>query len=44
MTSQTHKITWRGIGIEITFTPDAFGMVDHIELRAEGKGRAKGST
>lgn len=37
MTSQTHKITWRGIGIEIAFTSDAFGMVDHIELRAEGR-------
>ena len=37
MTSQTQKITWRGIGIEITFIPEAFGMVDHIELRTEGK-------
>lgn len=32
-----HKITWRGIGIEITFTPQKFGMVEHIELRTEGK-------
>ena len=30
-------ITWRGVKIEITFTPEKFGMVDHIELRAENK-------
>jgi len=29
---KTHKITWRNIDIEITFTPEQFGMVDHIEL------------
>lgn len=34
---EKHNITWRGIGIEITFTPEQFGMVDHIELRSEGK-------
>jgi len=33
----THNITWRGIGIEITFTPEQFGIVDHIKLRAEGR-------
>ena len=34
---EKHNITWRGIGIEITFTPEAYGMVDHIELRSERK-------
>ena len=34
---EKHNITWRGIGIEITFTPEAFGMVDHIELRSAGR-------
>lgn len=34
---EQHSITWRGVRVEITFTPEAFGMVDHIELRSEGK-------
>lgn len=34
---EKHNIKWRGIGIEITFTPNKFGMVDHIELRAADK-------
>lgn len=34
---ETHRITWRGIDIEITFTPQRFGMADHIELHSEGK-------
>lgn len=33
---ETHKIIWRGIGIEITFTPQRFGMANHIELRSDG--------
>ena len=34
---EKHSITWRGIEIEITFTPEKFGMADHIELRSDGK-------
>ncbi|MFP7673716.1 hypothetical protein ACG74X_10230 [Marivita sp. S0852] len=34
---ETHNITWRSIGLEITFTPEKFGMTDHIELRTEGR-------
>ena len=34
---EQHTIVWRGVQIDITFTPEAFGMVDHIELRTEGK-------
>lgn len=34
---EQHKILWGGVQIEITFTPDSFGMVDHIELRSEGR-------
>lgn len=30
---ENHNITWRNIDIEISFTPEEFGMVDHIELR-----------
>lgn len=34
---EEHTITWRGVSIAITFTADAFGVVDHIELRTENK-------
>lgn len=34
---EKHIITWRNVQIEITFTPDTFGMIDHIELRSENK-------
>ena len=34
---EQHIITWRGVEIEITYNPDKFGMVDHIELRTENK-------
>ena len=34
---EQHHITWRGIALEITFTPEKFGLVDHIEIRAEGR-------
>lgn len=34
---EKHTIMWRGVQVEITFTPDAFGMADHIELRTENK-------
>ena len=32
---EQHNITWRGIALEITFTPEKFGLVDHIEIMAE---------
>ena len=32
---EKHQITWRGIALEITFTPEKFGLVDHIEIRAQ---------
>ncbi|MFE3836465.1 hypothetical protein [Pseudogemmobacter sonorensis] len=34
---ETHSITWRGIAIRINFTPQAFGLVDHIELHSTGE-------
>lgn len=34
---EKHSITWRGIRIGITFTPEAFGMADHIELHSESR-------
>jgi len=30
-------ITWRGIALEITFTPEKFGLVDHIEIKTDGR-------
>lgn len=37
MGTETHSITWRGLRIEITFTPEAFGMLEHIELQSESR-------
>lgn len=37
MRTETHSITWRGIRIEITYTPEKFGVVDHIELDSGDK-------
>jgi len=34
---EQHKIIWSGIEIEITFTPEKFGIIDHIELRTQDK-------
>jgi hypothetical protein len=34
---ETHKITWRSVAIEITFTPNRFSMADHIELHTADK-------
>lgn len=32
-----HTIAWRGIQVEITFTPEKFGMIEHVELRSENR-------
>lgn len=32
-----HHITWRGIALEIAFTPEKFGLVDHIEIKTDGR-------
>ncbi|AJE47976.1 hypothetical protein [Celeribacter indicus] len=34
---ETHKITWRGVELIITFTPEKFGLVDHIEIETKGR-------
>lgn len=34
---EQHNITWRNIDIAITFTPEKFGMVEHIELHTTNK-------
>lgn len=34
---ERHTIVWRGVTVEITFTPARFSTVDHIELRTENK-------
>lgn len=36
---EQHNITWRSVQIEITYTPEKFGMTDHIELRTKGKAK-----
>lgn len=32
---EQHDITWRGIALAITFSPEKFGMIDHIELHTK---------
>lgn len=34
---EKHTIAWRGVTVEVTFTPAKFGMTDHIELRTADK-------
>lgn len=34
---ERHCITWRGVALTITFTPNWLGLSDHIELRTEGR-------
>lgn len=34
---EKHSITWRGIQVEIIFTPEKFGVIEHIELHAENR-------
>jgi len=34
---EQHIITWRGIALEITFTSEKFGLVDHIEIITEDR-------
>ena len=37
MTLEVHNITWRGVEIEIVYAEKKFGVIDHVELRTEGK-------
>lgn len=34
---EKHTIVWRGVTVEITYTPEEFSVVDHIVLRTDGK-------
>lgn len=34
---EKHKITWRGIALTITFTPDWLKVADHLEIETEGR-------
>ena len=34
---EQHKVTWRNVEIEITYTPEKFIVVDHIELHTTDK-------
>lgn len=38
---EKHNIIWRNVEIEITFTPEKFGMVEHIELRTPYKDKLR---
>ena len=34
---EQHKITWRGIALTITFTPDWLNVADHLEIETEAR-------
>ena len=34
---EQHKITWRGIALTITFTPEWLNVADHLEIETEGR-------
>lgn len=34
---EQHNITWRGIALGVTFTPEKFGLVDHIEIKTQDR-------
>jgi hypothetical protein len=34
---EQHNITWRGIALTITFTPDWLSVADHLEIETEGR-------
>jgi hypothetical protein len=34
---EQHKITWRGIALTISFTPDWLSVADHLEIETEGR-------
>lgn len=36
-TVEQHSVTWRGVALTITFTPNWMELSDHIELRTEGR-------
>lgn len=40
MEAQTHRLTWRGIEIEATYTPRKWGVVDHLEIYSVAPGGA----
>jgi hypothetical protein len=31
---QVYRFTWRGIDIEVTYDPDGYGVVSHLEVRS----------
>lgn len=35
--TQKYSIAWRGIALEISYTPEAFIATDHVEIRTEGR-------
>lgn len=34
---EQHKITWRGIALTISFTPDWLKVADHLEIETDGR-------
>jgi hypothetical protein len=34
---EQHSITWRGIALTITFTPDWLNVADHLEIETLGR-------
>lgn len=35
--AETHSTLWRGIAITVTFTPERFGLADHIEIETQNR-------
>ncbi|QIG79438.1 hypothetical protein [Stakelama tenebrarum] len=40
MAKETHRFTWQGIEIEVTYTPLKWDMIDHLEIRSINPERA----
>ena len=36
---EKHTIVWRGVTVEITYTPEEFSVADHTVLRTDGAPR-----
>lgn len=41
MGKQTYNLTWEGIEIKVTYTPDAYSVVSHLEIISVDPPRCK---
>jgi hypothetical protein len=35
--AKTYRVSWQGIALSVTHTPDRFGQVDHVEVQSDGR-------